>query len=143
MDPSILMPVLTSADSGSVSSLGPAWITAAVALATAVICLFAWTIRWAWRILNGTQEFLVDWKGEPERPGVPARPGVMARLQTVEFIVTDVRGEMFPNGGGTLRDVVHRTAEDVAEARRDLAAMRGRLELFEHQREVRDDEANS
>jgi hypothetical protein len=91
----------------------PGWITAATALVLAVVGGIAWFTRWAWRLLRRTQDFLDDWGGHPERKGVPARAGVMERLQSVELIVTDVRGELYPNGGGSLRDAVHVIAQDV------------------------------
>lgn len=94
--------------------MDPQWITALIAFATLVAAFTAFSVRWAWHILRGTQSFLDDWKGEDARPGVPARPGVMERLQTVEFIVTEVRGQVFPNGSSSLRDVVGRIEADVA-----------------------------
>jgi hypothetical protein len=112
----------------------PAWVTAAVALVCAVCGLVAWAGRWAWRILRRTTRFLDDYFGEPAHDGLAARPGVMTRLQTVEHIITEVHGQVFPNGGTSLRDLVHQTATDVS-------ALRGRVELFEHQREGRAEEA--
>jgi hypothetical protein len=105
----------------------PGWLTAATALAVAVVGCFAWFGRQAWRLLLRTQDFLDDWAGHPERKGVPAKPGVMERLQTVEHIVTQVRVELYPNGGGSLRDVVHRTAADVAEIKSEQGRLRDDL----------------
>ena len=115
-------------------------ITAAVIVSTALFTALAWALRWAWRILARTTRFLDDYFGEPSREGLPARPGVMARLQKVEDIATEVRAETRPNGGNSLRDFVHRTAEDMAEVKASLASLTGRVELFEHQREDRDAE---
>lgn len=53
-------------------------------------------------LVHGVGQFLDDWNGEPERPGVsPARPGVMARIAAIEH-------ELHPNGGSSLRDAVNR-----------------------------------
>jgi hypothetical protein len=46
-------------------------------------------------------QFLDDWAGEEERPGVPAKRGVMQRL-------ADIEHELHPNSGGSLRDAVDR-----------------------------------
>jgi len=114
--------------------MDPAWIVAAVALATAVIGCLAWCARQAWRILVRTTQFLDDYFGEPGRPGVPSRPGVMARLQAVEASIAHVVAETSPNHGKSLRDIVHRTAEDVAEIKAEQAAMRDRMESHHPQR---------
>jgi hypothetical protein len=82
--------------------------------------------------------FLDDWGGEQARPGVPDRPGVMARLQTAETLIAKVLAETLPNGGASLRDVVHQTQADVSGMKGDVAAMRARMELFETQRASRE-----
>lgn len=115
------------------------WVGAiAGAVAASAALLARWPGRWIWRLLRGTMEFLEDWKGEPARPGFPARPGVPERLENVEKITAEVRAETQPNGGTSLRDVVHRTAADVAELKTSLGQLTGRVELFEQQREIRD-----
>jgi hypothetical protein len=111
----------------------PAWITSLVALAAALAGLAAWGIRWTYRIIMRITRFLDDYFGEPAREGVPARPGVMARLAALEEALAHVVAETRPNHGNSLRDVVAQTAQDVAD-------MRGRMELFEHQREGREDQ---
>jgi hypothetical protein len=87
-----------------------------------------------WRILKRTTHFLDDFFGEPARDGVPAKPGVMARLGSVEDALGQVLAETRPDHGHSLRDVVHRTAEDVAEIRVAQTSMRTRMELLETQR---------
>ena len=47
--------------------------------------------------IDKLHQFLDDWAGEPERPGVPERLGVMARLSAVEH-------ELKPNGGSSFYD---------------------------------------
>jgi len=63
-----------------------------------------------WRRMD---QYLTDWYGEPERPGVPARPGVLVRLQHTERAVVAIgerlrrlEHEMRPNSGASLRDAV-------------------------------------
>ena len=104
--------------------MDPGWISAFTALALAVFGCAGWVTRRAWRLLRGTAHFLDDWKGEPARDGLPARPGFMARLTAVEESIEHIRAETQPNHGKSLRDVVHRTAEDVAAIKADQAAIR-------------------
>ena len=111
------------------------WVTAAVALAVAVAGGCAWLGRRTWHVLHGAQEFLEDWKGHPQRPGVEGTPGVMARLQTVEFILGEVRTQVFPNSGGSLRDIVHRTAGDVSEIKDEQVRVRGELTKIQRERQ--------
>lgn len=60
--------------------------------------------------------FLEDWHGTPERPGRPAVPGVMQRLVELEGTVQQIRHEVFPNSGGSLRDAVDRLETVTLEA---------------------------
>lgn len=55
-------------------------------------------------IMLDVVQFLEDWRGEPERPGVSARPGVMARLGEMESRTAELR----PNGGGSIKDAITR-----------------------------------
>lgn len=116
---------------------GVAWLdtvlialAAAGAIVTPVVVIF----RWAHPIAKQLANFLEDWFGEPERPGVAAKPGVLLRLVKIER-------ELRPNGGSSMRDAVNRveatgdetskrldehitTSEtDRAEARADLRAL--------------------
>jgi hypothetical protein len=95
--------------------MDPAWITAALALCAAVLGTLAWLGRKLWRGFRRTQDFLDDWAGHEERPGVIARPGVMERLQSVEYMLTEVRGQIFPNGGTSMRDDLNAVRRDVAD----------------------------
>ena len=118
--------------------MSAAWLTAFTALAAAVGALLAWGGRVGWRLITRTLNFLDDWAGEAPRPGVAARPGVMARLLAMERAVAEVRAETKPNGGSSLRDVVHRTANDVADVKTDVGELRRRVEQFERERERRE-----
>lgn len=62
----------------------------------AVLVRFA---RAAARTWERVDQFVDDWYGQPERPGVPARPGVLER-------VTSIERELCPDEGGSLREAV-------------------------------------
>ena len=116
-----------------------AWLNAFVALAVALFGGIAWAGRWAWRILRRITHFLDDYAGQPARDGMPARPGFMARLASAEESLAHVVQETKPNHGTSLRDMVVRTAHDVADIKQDQASMRTRIELWEHPRAGRED----
>lgn len=118
--------------------MSAAWITALSSLVVAMIALLGWCGRMVWRITARTTRFLDDYFGEPARAGQPARLGVMARLEALEHTLAEVRAETKPNGGTSLRDVVHRTADDVARVKTDVGELRRRVEQFERQRQERD-----
>lgn len=107
------------------------WLTAFVALATAAISCLAWAVRYGWRVIRRTGHFLDDWQGEGAHDGLAATLGVVARLRNLEGFVASINAELHPNGGGSLRDVVARTAADVADIKQEQAAVRTRLELFD------------
>lgn len=54
------------------------------------------------------ENFMDDWFGEEERPGVPKRAGVMERLATLDH-------ELKPNGGGSMKDAINRIETKVGE----------------------------
>lgn len=66
-----------------------------------------------WHLFKGTQEFLQDWNGEPERPGFKARPGAMARLAQLEA-----------NSGSTMRDAVDRIEKKVEKVVTEVEVVR-------------------
>lgn len=86
-----------------------------VGTAVGVLVVGARWVRARWRPVA---EFLEDWRGEPARPGagVEERPGVMKRLSALEATARTIKGEVTPNGGGSLKDLVRaiddRTRED-------------------------------
>ena len=110
--------------------MDPAWITTVVALAVAAAGCFGWIISHAWRVLRRVTRFLDDYAGEPARDGLPARPGFMARLASAETLIGKVLAETQPNHGTSLRDVVHKTAEDITEIKSDQAALRVEVEIL-------------
>lgn len=75
----------------------------------------AWVIRKIHRFNTKFDDFLEDWNGSDERPGVPHRPGVMERLsqqdnalKCIEGRVVAVEAELNPNGGKSVKDAVSR-----------------------------------
>ncbi|MGC4947685.1 hypothetical protein ACLQ2N_16005 [Streptomyces sp. DT224] len=58
------------------------------------------------RTVARAEQFMDDWYGEPERPGVEARPGMMQRVAEIESRLGGVEHELHPNDGGSLRDAV-------------------------------------
>lgn len=73
-----------------------------------------------WRMLMAGRQatkkwdtFLDDWHGSPARPGRPAIPGVMERLVDLELGLREIRHEVFPNSGASLRDAVDRLEKTV------------------------------
>jgi hypothetical protein len=68
-----------------------------------------------------------DWFGVPGRPGFPAIPGVPERLAMLEECAREDRAllqridhELHPNSGGSLRDQVNKTRDDVDALRRNV-----------------------
>lgn len=107
--------------------MSAAWVSAACALLIIVAGFAVWAARWVVKILLRTVQFLHDWEGEPAREGVEARPGVMLRLRSVEDSLATVLTEVTPNGGTSLRDMVNRTAADVAAIKDEQARVGAEL----------------
>lgn len=103
--------------------MSPEWVAALVALVVAVFGCVAWAMRWAWRILRRVVHFLDDYAGTPAQDGRPAVPGFMARLANVETQLGHVVAETSPNHGRSIRDLVLKTADDVAEITAHLGRM--------------------
>ena len=102
--------------------MDPSWITAITALSVAAVGLGVWAARWAVRLLIGTHDFLTDW------------PKVKEDIAGLKQQVEEIKAETRPNGGNSLRDVVHRTAGDVADIKAEQAAVHVRLEAFDAMR---------
>lgn len=65
-------------------------ITVAQAIgAVLIIAALIYAVRKILKALRPVRDFLDDWNGEPNRPGVHSRPGVMARLDRIEQHLTD------------------------------------------------------
>jgi hypothetical protein len=106
--------------------LNPVWIGTICAVAG--VLLAAKPVRWAFRLLIGTHEFLVDW------------PRMKTAIADLQSEVADIKAETRPNGGNSLRDIVHRTADDVADIKHEQAGVRTRLELFDTDRRAEREE---
>ncbi|GAA2321345.1 hypothetical protein GCM10010149_87950 [Nonomuraea roseoviolacea subsp. roseoviolacea] len=89
-------------------------ITAIGAAVVVLVKGLALVVRWVKRL----NEFLDDWNGEPERPGVPARLGVMTRLEQMETKMQ----ELEPNHGGSIKDAVGRIDANLDQLRKDFDA---------------------
>ncbi|MFG2682511.1 hypothetical protein [Streptomyces sp. NPDC048392] len=77
-------------------------VSLALGLGTAL-----WRVgRSVMHLFRRASQFFDDWYGEDERPGVPARPGIMVRMAGMETRLSQVWYEVFPNGGGSLRNAV-------------------------------------
>jgi hypothetical protein len=105
-----------------------AWLSALVAFFVALGTLLTWGTRIFYRVTSKLIRFLDDYNGQPEHDGIPARPGVQARLARLEAMVATVVAETKPNGGASLRDVVHQTANDVLKLRSDVSKLKNRVE---------------
>ena len=97
--------------------MNPAWIAAVAAAIAAVIA--AKPLHWLYLLLTGTHDFITDW------------PRMKAAITELQEEVAYIKAETRPNGGSSMRDVLHRTAEDVAEIKHEQAGVRTRLELFD------------
>jgi len=88
----------------------PQWITDVFAVAPWLGAFFivAFFVFRVWKtcapFIRAIRDFLDDWKGEPDRPGVKGRQGVMARLGSIEH-------ELHPNSGLSMRDAINRTEQ--------------------------------
>lgn len=55
-------------------------------------------------VMRRLMDFLDDWGGEPDRPGVPGRAGVLERLEIVERLADETNANTKPNHGGSSHD---------------------------------------
>lgn len=109
--------------------MDPGWIAAIVAAAVAAGTFLVWLIRLLWHTLQRTIRFLDDYFGRAAEGDNPGRTGVMARLTALEEMARTIKAETQPNGGSSLRDVVHRIAEDVADVKDEQARLRTQMEI--------------
>lgn len=92
-------------------------------------------LKWTVPYVRAWFNFLTDWRGEPERPGVERRPGVLERLEDLTLRL-DVVGERLerveesaavaafnsaPNHGSSAHDAL---ANSLARVEADLAGLR-------------------
>lgn len=113
---------------------GLTWIAALVAFVLLVVKI--------WPLLASFKDFMDDVKGEAARPGVPARPGLMERISRMEdrsettgskvdamsISLAQVRHEVLPNTGTSLRDAADRTERKVDTLTEDMATVHQKLD---------------
>lgn len=107
-----------------------------VALGGAGAILARYVVRPLLKVQRGLSDFLEDWNGRPDRPGVPGHKGAMARLEQLEN-----------NGGSSIKDTVERTGREVATLNRHFAShldevSRERVNQKAVEQELRDAIAN-
>jgi hypothetical protein len=78
------------------------------AAAVALIGGISYLIHVGRRVSRTSRVMFRDWEGEPARPGVKRRPGVMERIEAVEEGIAEIRHEVKPNSGTSMRDSVAR-----------------------------------
>jgi hypothetical protein len=96
--------------------LSPAWVAALSPIVLAFLGLGAWALRWAIRLLVATHDFLADW------------PKMKTAVTGLQEEIAAIKAETRPNGGNSMRDVVHRTADDVAVIKDEQARLRVQVE---------------
>ena len=108
--------------------MNPAWVAALTGVTVAAVGALGWAGRWAWRLLRGTARFLDEWGGQAAHSGLDATPGIAARLTALEKLAAKLVHETQPNDGNSLRDLVFRTATDVAEIKDEQGRLREQIE---------------
>ena len=69
--------------------------------------LTIWTfIKTIGPLIAATQDFLEDWNGTAERPGIPRRPGMMERMSAVEKAALAAKHNTEANGGTSSHDQI-------------------------------------
>ncbi len=92
--------------------MGTLQVASAIVLIGAALAVLFNLARGAFGFFEKLRQFLDDWNGEPERPGIaPKRFGVMERLTIVEAAVKNVEHEVKPNSGTSLKDQITRIEE--------------------------------
>lgn len=113
------------------------WVAILEGLAALVTIIGA--VLYIWRQTKDQRQrnerFDRDWYGEPDRPGVPARPGVMEQLLTLssnqQVVIADVgqiKTEVFPNHGGSIKDAVTRMDLRLETVELDVRGIHERLD---------------
>jgi hypothetical protein len=88
-------------------------VLAAAAVVAAVGLLWR-PVRSIARLFRALGHFLEDWNGTPARPGHDQVLPFPERMRLVEDTVGEIRKEVFPNGGASLRDAVTEVRDRVA-----------------------------
>ncbi len=80
----------------------------------ASLSVLTFGVVYARRLLKRTGNFLDDWNGEEERPGVARKPGVMERIQSIDTRLNRVEGQVTPNGGSSMADQVNHIVQQIS-----------------------------
>lgn len=75
-------------------------------------------------------QLLADWHGQAARPGFPEIPGIPTRIYRIEH-------EIKHNGGGSIKDAVHRTDEAMAALQQEMAETREDVKGFQEKLEAK------
>jgi hypothetical protein len=108
--------------------MDPAWIVAAISLATVISGLVVWLLRSAWRFGRRAWSFIEDWDGVVAEHGHAAKPGVLERLSNLEGVVAGISDQVHLNSGHSMRDVVQRTESAVGDVQQSLNTLTQRVE---------------
>ncbi|MFJ8143075.1 hypothetical protein [Streptomyces sp. NPDC096013] len=96
-----------SADGTGIPALDTVLVWGGAITLLAGVGTITWrAVRSALHLGRRMDQFMDDWYGEQERPGVPGRPGVMERVSGIEERLSRVEHELHPNSGESLRDAV-------------------------------------
>lgn len=103
-------------DSSLLSDLTISQVITAISFLVFAIGIVYTLVRKLKPWMDSLRNFFEDWNGIPARPGVDAKPGVMERLAKLEDIhleVAEIKAEVKPNHGGSMRDQVTRIEDAV------------------------------
>lgn len=92
------------------------WVQVAsvIVLTVAALAALGKGFRWLFTFFAKINQFLDDWLGEPERPGIaPKRPGLMERVANLEASAKIVEQQVQSNGGTSMKDQLERIEERV------------------------------
>jgi hypothetical protein len=84
-----------------------------------------------WRFSITWNDFLRDWKGDSYKDGRTPTPGVIARLEKLENGLYQVRSEVSPNGGQSIKDVVNRIETRLEEGNQKFDSLDSRMTRIE------------
>lgn len=90
--------------------------------------------------VHGIKNFLKDFNGEPERPGVAKRLGVMERLSLQDVKLEAIASEVNYNHGSSIKDAVHRidsTVSGISAQLEGLSSAQGKNEIRQEAYRVR------
>lgn len=84
-----------------------------------------------WKFSITWNDFIRDWKGDNHDDGRARTPGVIARLEKLENGLYQVRSEVSPNGGKSIKDVVNRIETRLEEGNEKFDSLDTRITNIE------------